>query len=162
MQNLELIRAFEKSVEAGDFSRLDAIFHADVVYHDFVYGDFRGHAALSEFFRKWSRDGRDYVWRFYDVMADEHRAYASWYFSYTRLRGLPRASRETGVRLEILGMSRFAFRDNRISEYREVLNPATSLQAMGLSDALAARQLRRHARRERAEIAAIKANPGLQ
>ena len=156
----EIIHAFSAALEQGSVTALD-FFTPDAVYHDFIHGEFHGREALNGFFRRWEKDGQGYVWRFFDVMADATQGYARWYFAYRRLRGIPRKRKPEGVFLELCGMSHFRFRAGRIAEYRETLNPGTSLLEMGLSAPTLIRQLERHAAREQAETVAVRERLGL-
>jgi ketosteroid isomerase-like protein len=74
---------FAAAVEAGEPWAIAALFSEAGVYHDLVYGVFRGRAAIEAMFRdKWFRDAGAFRWQMLDAVSDGRTGYAHWLHSF--------------------------------------------------------------------------------
>jgi ketosteroid isomerase-like protein len=124
-----IVDRFAAAVETGDPPAIAALFSADGVYHDLVYGDFAGPAAIERMFRdKWFRDAGAFRWQMIDPVSDGRTGYAHWLHSF-ELKNPVGAQR-----VVVDGASQFLLTpDGRIERYREWTEGFGSLLRAGAS-----------------------------
>lgn len=106
---------FTAAIEAGDAEALGAMFSSDGVYHDAIYGEFRGPDEVARMFREhWFRDGERYRWEMLEPVFDGRLGYVNWLFSYN----LTNPDRHGRILME--GVSQLLMApDGRVDRYRE-------------------------------------------
>lgn len=125
----DLLRALTAAAEAGDGERFAHCFTPDAVYHDYVYGDHRGRAAIADMLEGlFHRDAADYRWEMFDPVCDGALGYA-WYLS-TFASKIPEFA---GRRVVIDGMSRFELKGGLISDYSESVNGGVAMVQLGVA-----------------------------
>ena len=137
----ELLERFTTAVVAGDGTGLAACFTADGVYHDYVYGTFRGRPEIARMLEQlWHRDAEDYRWDMLDPISDGSIGYANWLFSYT-----VKMPEFAGQRPVVCGASRFVFSDGLIESYTEWVNAGVTMVQLGLAPERMAKLFKRAA-----------------
>ncbi len=138
-----LLQRFTQAAEAGDGEALSACFTPDGVYHDYIYGDHRGHADMAHMLVDlFHRDaGPDYRWEMFDPVCNGDLGYAWSLSSFTS-----RIPEFAGKSVVIDGMSRFELRDGLISDYRESVNGGVAMAQLGVEPARIAKVLARWGR----------------
>jgi len=142
-----LLKAFSAAVEAGDGTKLAALFTEDGVYHDTFYGEFKGRPAIKDMLEKrfWG-DANAFKWDFYDVVSAGPLGYAAWDFSYTSIQG-----DSNGKRVVIEGIARLRLRDGLIEHYGEKFDSGMALVQMDFAPERLVKLLRRGATAQRAK-----------
>lgn len=126
-----LLKQFGAAVEAGDGTKLGALFTEDGVYHDTFYGEFKGRAAIKEMLeQRFHRDAERFLWDFADPVSDGTLGYARWAFSYTS-----KMPQNAGRRVAFEGMSRLALRGGLIRHYGEVFQGGVAFVQLGVDAA---------------------------
>jgi uncharacterized protein (TIGR02246 family) len=126
-----LLKAFSAAVEAGDGTKLAALFTEDGVYHDTFYGEFKGRAAIKEMLeQRFHRDAERFRWDFHQPVSDGKTAYAEWAFSYTS-----KMEHNAGKRVAFAGMTKFDMRDGLISHYGEMFQGGVAFTQLGVEPA---------------------------
>lgn len=144
-----LLRALTGAAEAGDGERFARCFSEDAVYHDYVYGDHRGRAAIAEMLENlFHRDAADYHWEMFDPVSDGALGYA-WSLS-TFTSKLPEFA---GKRVIIDGMSRFELQGGLIRDYSESVNAGVAMVQLGVAAPRMEKVMQRWARQLRARPA---------
>src|SRR5476651_243422 len=148
MDPAAFLRTFCGAVERRDGKSFAALFAEDGVYHDVLYGPFRGRQKIAEMIDDWfHRTAKDFRWEMFRPVSDGRTLYAYYTFSYVST--LPEAK---GRRVGFDGVSIMGLRDGKISEYREVANSAIGLLDIGFAPERVAKILGK-------EAAHIKARP---
>ncbi|HWI25738.1 MAG TPA: nuclear transport factor 2 family protein [Stellaceae bacterium] len=144
-----LLRALTGTAEAGDGERFARCFTEDAVYHDYIYGDHRGRAAIAEMLENFfHRDAADYRWEMFDPVCDGALGYA-WSLS-TFTSKLPEFA---GKRVIIDGMSRFELQGGLIRDYSESVNAGVAMAQLGVAAPRMEKVMQRWARELRARPA---------
>lgn len=134
-----MLTEFTAAVEAGDGTRLAALFTEDGVYHDTFYGEFTGRAAIKEMLeRRFWGDAKAFKWDAFDGVGTGGLGYCSWNFSYTSTQG-----ESAGRRVAVEGMSRFRLRDGLIAHYSEKFDAGMALVQMDFAPERLVKLLRR-------------------
>ena len=134
-----MLTEFTAAVEAGDGTRLAALFTEDGVYHDTFYGEFKGRAAIKEMLeRRFWGDANAFKWDAFEGVATGELGYCSWAFSYTSTQG-----DSAGKRVAVEGMSRFRLRDGLIAHYSEKFDAGMALVQLDFAPERLAKLLRR-------------------
>ncbi|MEX1036806.1 MAG: nuclear transport factor 2 family protein [Sneathiella sp.] len=125
----EFLKRFSSAAEAGDGEAFAACFTEDGIYHDYVYGDHKGRAEISDMMEnQFHRDaGTDYRWEMFDPICEDNLAYAWSLSSFTST-----VPEFTGQKVVIDGMSRFELRDGLIADYRESVNGGVAMAQLGV------------------------------
>ena len=134
---------------AGDGAAFAACFTEDGIYHDYIYGDHTGHAAISHMLTGlFLRDAEQYHWQMSDAVCDGDTGYA-WSLS----RFVSKIPQFAGQTVVIDGTSRFALRDGLIAAYHESVNGGVAMVQLGVEAPRIEKVLRRWAKalRERPE-----------
>jgi len=125
----EMLKEFTAAVEAGDGTRLGALFTEDGVYHDTFYGAFQGREAIREMLEEYFyRDGTRFRWDMSDPVCNENTGYALWRFSYASV--LPDLQ---GQRAAVTGMSQFQLNNGLIAHYSEVFDSGKAMAQLGFA-----------------------------
>jgi len=134
-----LLTEFTAAVEAGDGTRLAALFTEDGVYHDTFYGEFQGRAAIRDMLeqRFWG-DAKAFKWDAHEAVSDGRIGFCTWNFSYESI--LPASA---GKRVAVEGMSRFRLRDGLIEHYGEKFDSGMALMQLDFAPERLAKLLRR-------------------
>jgi len=134
-----LLKAFSAAVEAGDGTKLAALFTEDGVYHDTFYGEFKGRAAIRDMLeqRFWG-DAKAFKWDFFDAVCTGDLAYCAWNFSYTSSQGAT-----AGKRVVIEGMSCFRLRGGLVQHYGEKFDAGMALVQLDFAPERLVKLLRR-------------------
>jgi ketosteroid isomerase-like protein len=126
-----LLQAFTAAVEAGDGTKLAALFTEQGVYHDTFYGEFKGRAAIKEMLElRFYRDAEKFRWDFLHPVADGKTGYAEWGFSYTS-----KMPQNAGKRVAFTGMSKFDLQNGLISRYGEMFQGGVAFVQLGVEPA---------------------------
>jgi ketosteroid isomerase-like protein len=135
----KLLAEFTGAVEAGDGTRLAALFTADGVYHDTFYGEFQGREAIRAMLeqRFWG-DARAFKWETRDAVCDGRLGYCGWDFSYTSTQ-----AGSAGRRVVAEGMSCFRLRDGLIARYEEKFDSGMALLQLDFAPERLVKLLRR-------------------
>ena len=138
-----LLNRFTAAAEAGDGEAFAACFTPDAVYHDYIYGDHRGRAAIAHMMAgQFHRDaGPDYRWEMFDAVCNGDLAYAWSLSSFTS-----QVPEFAGRFVVIDGMSRFALHDGLICDYRESVNGGVAMAQLGVQPERLAKILARWGR----------------
>lgn len=118
-----LVKEFCAAVEAGDGTRLAALFTPGGIYHDTFYGAFRGREAIRDMLEKrFHGDAERFLWEPRDMVSDGKVGYARWRFSYTSKQG-----DSAGKRVVFEGMSCFELDGGEIRHYGEKFDSGMAL-----------------------------------
>jgi hypothetical protein len=139
----ELLARFAAAVEGNDGAALAALFTADGVYEDGFYGAYAGPAAIAGMVAHFHQAGSDFRWEFFDPLADAHRGYARYRFSYRS--AMPGAE---GKPVVFEGIGHFVLRDGRIARYCEVFDRGLALAQQGFAAERIKRVLEKAAARQ--------------
>lgn len=136
-----LLERMTAAAEAKDGTGFAACFTEDGVYHDYIYGDHAGRAAIADMLENYfHRDATDYRWRFFDPVCDGRTGYAWSLSAFTST--IPEFR---GRKVVIDGMSRFVLRDGLIADYRESVNGGVAMVQLGVAPERMAKVMRRWA-----------------
>lgn len=110
-----IVDRFAEAVESGEPDRIAGLFSEEGIYHDLVYGDFRGRAAIAGMFRdRWFRDAGRFQWEMLDPIFRDGVGYAHWLHSFDLKNPTGRQ------RVIVDGASQFVIgADGLIERYRE-------------------------------------------
>ncbi|HYM03947.1 MAG TPA: nuclear transport factor 2 family protein [Stellaceae bacterium] len=134
-----LLRRFTTAAEAGDGRRFAECFTADAVYHDYIYGDHKGRAAIADMMENlFHRDAADYRWEMFDPVTNGHVGYAWSLSSFTS-----KVPEFAGRPVVIDGMSRFELQEGLISDYSESVNGGVAMVQLGVAAPRMEKVLRR-------------------
>jgi len=145
----QIVKEFTAAVEAGDGTRLAALFTDDGVYHDTFYGANQGHAAIRDMLEKrFYGDAERFKWEMRDPVCNGSIGYARWRFSYTS-----RMAGSEGKRAVAEGMSCFELEGGKIRRYTENFQGALALVQLDYPPERLAKLLRRWAAEQNADPA---------
>jgi ketosteroid isomerase-like protein len=138
-----LLDDFTAAIESGDGQRLAQLFTEDGVYHDGFYGPSRGHDGIADMLEShFHGHAKDFHWQMMDPVCDGITGYARYVFSYTStMAGFE------GRRVVFEGMSRFALKDGKISDYSENFDTGIAMAQLGFQGRELARILGKSANR---------------
>ena len=137
------LRRFTAAAEAADGEDFAACFTPDGAYHDYIYGDHHGRAAIAHMLTSlFRRDaGPDYRWEMFDPVCNGNQGYAWSLSSFSSL--IPEFA---GRSVVIDGISRFELRGGLISDYRESVNGGVAMAQLGVDAVRMAKVLARWGR----------------
>lgn len=124
-----VLKRFTDAVEANDAEGLGALFAEDGVYHDYIYGPFKGRAEIGRMLNShfWG-DAKDFRWQMLDPVCDGRVGYARYYFSFEST--MPAFA---GNQVLLEGTSIFHFDDEGLIEtYRETANGSAAMVQLGV------------------------------
>ena len=137
----ELIQEFCAAVEAGDGTRLGALFTPTGIYHDTFYGEYQGPEAIRGMLEeRFYGDAKDFLWEMTDLSANERVGYTRWTFSYTSTM-----AEAEGKRVVFQGMSCFELEGGKIRKYNENFDAGKALVQLDFPIARVEKILRRGA-----------------
>jgi len=137
----QLLHRFTGAAVSGDGAAFAACFTEDGVYHDYIYGDHTGRAAISHMLTdQFQRDAAQYHWQMFDPVCDGDTGYA-WSLS----RFVSKIPEFAGKSVVIDGMSRFRLRDGLIAAYHESVNGGVAMVQLGVAAPRMAKVLSRWA-----------------
>ena len=115
-----------RAAERRDGKAFASHFAEDGIYHDDFYGSFVGRERVAELINDWFyKDARDLRWDMIDPALEGGRLYVRYIFSYNST--LPEAE---GARTMFEGVSIMSLRDDKITDYREIINCGTAFVDM--------------------------------
>lgn len=107
--NAQLIETFYTAFQQGDYAKMQACYHPNVVFSDPVFTDLRGQRAHAMWHMLVAR-GQDLQVGFDGVEADESNGRAHWEATYTF---------STGRKVHNIIEAAFVFQDGLISEHHD-------------------------------------------
>ncbi len=140
-QFADLLHRLTAAAEAKDGKAFAACFTEDAIYHDYIYGDHRGHGEIAHMLEDlFHRDAADYRWEMFDPVCDGRVGYAWSLSSFTS-----KIPEFAGRPVIIDGMSRFELRDGLIADYSESVNGGVAMAQLGVAAPRIERVLQRWA-----------------
>ena len=137
----QVLRRFTDAAVAGDGQAFAKCFTEDGVYHDYIYGDHAGRAAISHMLTGlFQRDAEQYHWQMFDPVCDGDTGYA-WSLS----RFVSKIPEFAGQTVVIDGMSPFRLRNGLIAAYHESVNGGVAMVQLGVAAPRVEKVLRRWA-----------------
>ena len=137
-----LLNRFAAAATAGDGAGFADCFTQDAVYHDYIYGDHKGRAAIADMMENmFHRDADNYDWRMIDPVCNGDLGYARSLSTFTS-----KIPDYLGNRVVIDGMSRFELKDGLISDYQEAVNGGVAMVQLGVEEGKVCGVLRRWAK----------------
>jgi SnoaL-like domain len=121
-----LLTQLTQAAVRGDGAAARALFTADGIYHDCLYGSFQGDAIVGMIEQYFHRDATKFIWDLHDPVSDGRIGYARYVFSFESK--LPDS---LGKRAGFEGVSICELRDGKLASYREVANSLVGQQALG-------------------------------
>ncbi len=124
-----LLQRFCDAVEGADHEGLAALFAGDGVYHDYIYGAFRGRPAIAHLLEThfWGT-AEAFRWQMLDPVFDGRTGYARYLFSFTATQQWYRGRR---VLLEGTAIFKVNAR-GEIDEYREIVQGLAAMVQLGV------------------------------
>lgn len=145
-----LLKRFSDAATRGDGEAFAACFTSNAIYHDYIYGDHQGRAAISHMLQHvFHRDATDYDWRMFDPVCNGTIGYA---WSLSKFRSTLPDYKDRQVVID--GISRFELQDGLIADYRESVNGGVAMVQLGVDEPRLVGVLRRWSRQlhERADV----------
>lgn len=140
----DLVKQFTDAAQRGDGNAFAACFTEDAVYHDYIYGAFRGRENIGKMLSDvFHGAAKDFKWEMVDPVCDGDTGYAAYNFSFTST--LPDYK---GKHVALQGMSRFELRDGLIADYHEAINGGIAMAQLGVPAETMARVFDRCAEKE--------------
>ena len=117
-----------QSVCNNDGESLSNLFADNGVYHDYIYGSFKGKKNIKLMLNNYfHRDAKNFSWEMYDLLSNESKGYARYRFSFTStLAG------SENLKVAVPGMAYFQFNDSLIEYYGEVVNGGIPMAQLNL------------------------------
>ena len=140
MEFREMLDKFCHAVAVEDAAGLAALFTDDGVYHDLIYGEINGPAAIEKMLvENWYSDGVDYRWDMLDPVCDGETGYARYDASFKS-----KLKHSAGKRVAAKGVATFKLApDGRIKSYSEVANGAAMLHQLNVRGPLLEKMIKR-------------------
>ena len=117
-----------QSVCDNDGENLANLFADDGVYHDYIYGSFKGKKniklMLNDYFH---RDAKNFFWKMSDHIFREDIGYAKYMFTFTS-----KIPEYLGKKVVVSGISFFRFKLDSIVEYSEAVNGGIAMVQLGV------------------------------
>ena len=124
----EVTKKLTNYVCTKDGENLADLFIDDGVYHDYIYGTFKGKnnikLMLNYYFH---RDAKNFYWEMYDHVFSDNIGYAKYRFSFTS-----KVPEYFGKRVVVPGISYFRFKLKSIVEYSESVNGGIAMVQLGV------------------------------
>lgn len=117
-----LLERFAAAATSGNGDALADLFTPQGTYDDYFFGPNTGRDAIKTMLAHFADGGRDFRWEFFDPVAGDSLAYASYRFSFTSTR--PEAK---DARVAFDGIARFDLEGGRIRRYSEVFDRGMAL-----------------------------------
>ena len=117
-----------QSVCNNDGESLSNLFADNGVYHDYIYGSFKGKKNIKLMLNNYFyRDAKNFFWEMSDHVFREDIGYAKYMFSFTS-----KIPEYLGKRVVVSGISFFRFKFNSIVEYSESVNGGIAMVQLGV------------------------------
>ena len=124
----EITQKLTQSVCNNDGDSLANLFAEQGVYHDYIYGSFKGKKniklMLNDFFH---RDAKKFYWEMSDHIFRDDMGYAKFLFTFTS-----KIPEYLGKKVVVSGISFFRFKFNLIVEYSESVNGGIAMVQLGV------------------------------
>jgi ketosteroid isomerase-like protein len=136
-----LLARMTRAAEARDGAGFATCFTEDGVYHDYIYGDHAGRAAIADMLVNYfHRDATDYRWSFFEPVVNGDLGYAWSLSAFTST-----LAEFKGKPVVIDGMSRFRLKDGLIADYAESVNGGVAMAQLGVQPERMAKVMNRWA-----------------
>ena len=117
-----------QSVCNNDGESLSNLFADNGVYHDYIYGSFKGKKNIKLMLNNYfHRDAKNFFWEMNDHVFREDIGYAKYMFAFTS-----KIPEYLGKRVVVSGISFFRFKFNSIVEYSESVNGGIAMVQLGV------------------------------
>ncbi len=117
-----------QSVCNNDGENLANLFADDGVYHDYIYGSFKGKKNIKLMLNNYfHRDAKNFFWKMSDHIFREDIGYAKYMFKFTS-----KIPEYLGKKVVVSGISFFRFKLNSIVEYSESVNGGIAMVQLGV------------------------------
>ena len=117
-----------QSVCNNDGESLANLFADNGVYHDYIYGSFKGKKNIKLMLNNYfHRDAKNFFWKMSDHIFREDKGYAKYIFAFTS--NIPEYY---GKKVVVSGISFFRFKYNSIVEYSESVNGGIAMVQLGV------------------------------
>lgn len=124
MADASLARELTARFTTSDVDGLVELFAADAVYHDNFYGEFKGHDAIRGMFETFFAAGKDFIWDWTRLVADDQSIAGEANFGFTTSEG--------GQSVRFPMVSIFEIANGKITAYREYFDFGRALLQMGV------------------------------
>ena len=117
-----------QSVCNNDGESLTKLFADNGVYHDYIYGCFKGKKNIKLMLNNYfHRDPKNFFWEMSDHIFSKDKGYAKYLFTFTsKIPGY------LGKKVVVSGISFFRFKLNSIVEYSESVNGGIAMVQLGV------------------------------
>ena len=120
---------FTKYVCSNKGEKLAAMFTDNGVYHDYIYGNFKGKKNIKNMLTNYfHRDAENLRWEMYDHAFKDNIGYAKFRFGFTSKIQIYK-----GKNVVISGISFFRFKLGSIVEYKESVNGGIAMVQLGVN-----------------------------
>ena len=117
-----------QSVCNNDGESLANLFADDGVYHDYIYGSFKGKKNIKIMLNNYfHRDAKNFFWKMSDHIFSEDIGYAKYMFKFTS-----KIPEYFGKKVTVSGICFFRFKFNSIVEYSESVNGGIAMVQLGV------------------------------
>ena len=117
-----------QSVCNNDGENLANLFADDGIYHDYIYGSFKGKKNIKLMLNNcFHRDAKNFFWKMSDHIFREDIGYAKYMFTFTS-----KITEYLGKKVVVSGISFFRFKFNSIVEYSESVNGGIAMVQLGV------------------------------
>ena len=117
-----------QSVCNNDGENLANLFADDGVYHDYIYGSFKGKKNIKLMLNNYfHRDAKNFFWKMSDHIFRKDIGYAKYMFTFTS-----KIPEYLGKKVVVSGISFFRFKLNSIVEYSESVNGGIAMVQLGV------------------------------
>ena len=117
-----------QSVCNNDGESLANLFADNGVYHDYIYGSFKGKKNIKLMLNNYfHRDAKNFFWKMSDHIFRENIGYAKYMFTFTS-----KIPEYLGKKVVVSGISFFRFKFNSIVEYSESVNGGIAIVQLGV------------------------------
>ena len=117
-----------QSVCNNDGESLTNLFADNGVYHDYIYGSFKGKKNIKLMLNNYfHRDAKNFFWEMSDYVFREDIGYAKLMFAFTS-----KIPEYLGKKVVVSGISFFRFKFNSIVEYSESVNGGIAMVQLGV------------------------------
>ena len=124
----EITQKFTQSVCNNDGDSLANLFAEHGVYHDYIYGSFKGKKNIKLMLNDhFHRDAKNFYWAMSDHIFKDDIGYAKFLFTFTS-----KIPEYLGKKVVVSGISFFRFKFNSIVEYSESVNGGIAMVQLGV------------------------------
>ena len=117
-----------QSVCNNDGESLTKLFADNGVYHDYIYGCFKGKKNIKLMLNNYfHRDAKNFFWEMSDHIFSKDKGYAKYMFTFTS-----KIPEYYGKKIIVSGISFFRFKSNLIVEYSESVNGGIAMVQLGV------------------------------